>query len=142
MLSHCVEGNIEKSYQILKSLWDKGYSPHDIITNIFRVCRNHPMAEYIKLEYIKVTPAIIDNPLCTFLYRRNVYSCMLETKYRISMSYMYVQFHNYESQGLVKHECVHVHTSVCVCVYMIPMLWYLSCIKATLFVYRRLVTPT
>ena len=73
MLSHCVEGNIEKSYQILKSLWDKGYSPHDIITNIFRVCRNHPMAEYIKLEYIKVTPAMIDIPLCTFLYKKNTY---------------------------------------------------------------------
>jgi replication factor C subunit 2/4 len=54
MLSHCVDGNIEKAYQILKSLWDKGYSPHDIITNIFRVCRNHQMAEYLKLEYIKV----------------------------------------------------------------------------------------
>ena len=54
MLSHCVSGDIDKAYQILKSLWDKGYSPHDIITNIFRVCKNHPMAEYIKLEYIKV----------------------------------------------------------------------------------------
>ena len=54
MLNHCVKGDIEKAYQILKSLWDKGYSPHDIITNIFRVCKNHQMAEYLKLEYIKV----------------------------------------------------------------------------------------
>ena len=59
MLSHCVEGDIEKAYQILKSLWDRGYSPHDIITNIFRVCKNHPMAEYLKLEYIKVNGCMV-----------------------------------------------------------------------------------
>ena len=54
MLSHCVSTDIDRAYQILKSLWDKGYSPHDIITNIFRVCKNYQMAEYLKLEYIKV----------------------------------------------------------------------------------------
>ena len=54
MLSHCVSTDIDRAYQILKSLWDKGYSPHDIITNVFRVCKNHQMAEYIKLEFIKV----------------------------------------------------------------------------------------
>lgn len=55
MLTLCVEGQLDKSYHILKSLWDKGYSAHDIITNIFRVCKNHQMAEYLKLEYIKVS---------------------------------------------------------------------------------------
>jgi len=54
MLGHCVESRIDEAYQILKSLWDKGYSPHDIITNIFRVCKNHQMPEYLKLEFIKV----------------------------------------------------------------------------------------
>ena len=54
MLTHCVSADIDKAYQILKSLWDKGYSPHDIITNIFRVCKNHQIAEYLKLEFIKV----------------------------------------------------------------------------------------
>jgi len=53
MLGHCVESRIDEAYQILKSLWDKGYSPHDIITNIFRVCKNHQMPEYLKLEFIK-----------------------------------------------------------------------------------------
>ena len=55
MISHCVESQIDKAYLILKILWDKGYSPHDIITNIFRVCKSHPMAEYTKLEFIKVS---------------------------------------------------------------------------------------
>jgi len=54
MLGHCVESRIDKAYQIPKSLWDKGYPPHDIITNIFRVCKNHQMPEYLKLEFIKV----------------------------------------------------------------------------------------
>ena len=55
MLGHCVESRIDEAYQVLKSLWDKGYSPHDIITNIFRVCKNHQMPEYLKLEFIKVS---------------------------------------------------------------------------------------
>lgn len=54
MLGHCTETRLDEAYQILKSLWDKGYSSHDIITNIFRVCKNHQMPEFLKLEYIKV----------------------------------------------------------------------------------------
>jgi replication factor C subunit 2/4 len=53
MLNHCVSTDINNAYLVLKSLWDKGYSPHDIITNIFRVCKTHQMAEYLKLEFIK-----------------------------------------------------------------------------------------
>ena len=55
MLTHCTNKNIDEAYRILKTLWDKGYSAHDIITNIFRVCKTHPMTEYLKLEYIKVS---------------------------------------------------------------------------------------
>ena len=59
MLTHCVNTDVQKAYLILKSLWDKGYSPHDIITNIFRVCKNHPMPEYLKLEFIKVPSLLL-----------------------------------------------------------------------------------
>lgn len=39
----------------MQELWDMGYAPVDIITVVFRVARNfEPMAEYVKLEYIKV----------------------------------------------------------------------------------------
>lgn len=40
--------------QILAHLWHLGYSPEDIIGNIFRVCKTFQMAEYLKLEFIKV----------------------------------------------------------------------------------------
>uniref|UniRef100_A0A4X1UW52 Replication factor C subunit 2 n=1 Tax=Sus scrofa TaxID=9823 RepID=A0A4X1UW52_PIG len=38
---------------ILAHLWHLGYSPEDIIGNIFRVCKTFQMAEYLKLEFIK-----------------------------------------------------------------------------------------
>nr|ACO15133.1 Replication factor C subunit 2 [Caligus clemensi] len=53
MLSHCAEGKMEEAYKVLSHLWKMGYSPEDIITNVFRVCKTHPMAEYLKLEFIK-----------------------------------------------------------------------------------------
>lgn len=31
-----------------------GYSPHDIITTVFRVVRNADLPEFLKLEYLKV----------------------------------------------------------------------------------------
>ena len=39
---------------MLSHLWFMGYAPEDIIANIFRVCKNYQMAEYLKLEFIKV----------------------------------------------------------------------------------------
>jgi len=53
MLQHCVNANIDEAYKIMSHLWKLGYSAVDIITNIFRVCKNIEMAEYLKLEYIK-----------------------------------------------------------------------------------------
>lgn len=44
--------------QILAHLWHLGYSPEDIIGNIFRVCKTFQMAEYLKLEFIKVSESI------------------------------------------------------------------------------------
>lgn len=54
MLGHCEKGNVDEAYKVLEHLWTLGYSPEDIIGNIFRVCKTHPMAEYLKLEFIKV----------------------------------------------------------------------------------------
>lgn len=53
MLQHCVNGNVEEAYKIMAHLWKLGYSPEDIITIVFRVCKNHSMPEFIKLEFIK-----------------------------------------------------------------------------------------
>ncbi|KAM3617171.1 uncharacterized protein V6R79_003142 [Siganus canaliculatus] len=53
MLGHCVDGNIDEAYKVVEQLWALGYSPEDIIGNIFRVCKTFQMAEYLKLEFIK-----------------------------------------------------------------------------------------
>merc|ERR1712034_155998 len=54
MLEHCLSGDIEEAYKVMAHLWRMGYSAIDIITNIFRVCKNEEMpAEYVKLEFIK-----------------------------------------------------------------------------------------
>ncbi|MGH0179100.1 UNVERIFIED_CONTAM: hypothetical protein FKN15_000755 [Acipenser sinensis] len=42
-----------KGKKILAHLWKLGYSPEDIIGNIFRVCKTFQMPEYLKLEFIK-----------------------------------------------------------------------------------------
>lgn len=47
------DGNFDKSYEILSNLYHLGYSPEDIISNVFRVCKTHPLPESLKLEYIK-----------------------------------------------------------------------------------------
>ncbi|XP_068454198.1 replication factor C subunit 2 [Clinocottus analis] len=53
MLGHCVDGDIERAYAVVERLWALGYSPEDIIGNIFRVCKTYQMAEYLKLDFIK-----------------------------------------------------------------------------------------
>lgn len=53
MLIHCSQSNMDQAYQIMNQLWKLGYSPEDIITNVFRVCKTLDLAEYIKLEFIK-----------------------------------------------------------------------------------------
>ena len=53
MLDHATKADIDQAYKILAHLWELGYSPEDIITNVFRVCKSHSMAEFLKLEFIK-----------------------------------------------------------------------------------------
>ncbi|KAI8782918.1 replication factor C subunit 2-like [Biomphalaria glabrata] len=53
MLQHCVLGHLDDAYKVMAHLWRLGYSAEDIITIVFRVCKNHSMPEYLKLEFIK-----------------------------------------------------------------------------------------
>ncbi|GCC18545.1 replication factor C subunit 2 [Chiloscyllium punctatum] len=53
MIQHCVSANIDEAYKVVAHLWKLGYSPEDIIGNIFRVCKTFQMQEYLKLEFIK-----------------------------------------------------------------------------------------
>lgn len=61
MLTHCTKGDLDQAYKVMSHLWRLGYSPEDIITNIFRVCKTHSMAEYLKLEFIKEIGKVVRN---------------------------------------------------------------------------------
>ena len=37
-----------------QSLWDSGYSATDIVATFFRMCKVFEMAEYLKLEFMRV----------------------------------------------------------------------------------------
>jgi replication factor C subunit 2/4 len=54
MLQHCVNGHIDEAYKTMAHLWRLGYSPEDIITIVFRVCKNHSMPEKVHHTPIKV----------------------------------------------------------------------------------------
>ncbi|CAB4021073.1 replication factor C subunit 2 [Paramuricea clavata] len=53
MIGHCTQGKIDDAYKIMQHLWQMGYSPEDIITSVFRVCKVETMPEFLKLEFIK-----------------------------------------------------------------------------------------
>lgn len=38
----------------MEHLWKMGYSAEDLISNIFRVCKNLPIEETLKLHFVKV----------------------------------------------------------------------------------------
>ncbi|KER26777.1 hypothetical protein T265_13940 [Opisthorchis viverrini] len=53
LLDHCVKSDFTEAHKILRHLWTLGYSAEDIMSILFRVLKNHPMEEYIKLEFLK-----------------------------------------------------------------------------------------
>lgn len=53
IIDHCLDMKFEKAYEILTRLWNLGYSPEDIIVNMFRVTKSHEMSEYHKIEFVK-----------------------------------------------------------------------------------------
>lgn len=53
MITKCIDGKYDDAYKTISDLWKMGYSPEDIITNIFKVVKAFEMPEYLKLEFIK-----------------------------------------------------------------------------------------
>ncbi|KAL1959966.1 hypothetical protein VTO42DRAFT_634 [Malbranchea cinnamomea] len=54
MIKACWEGKVDAALETLNELWDLGYSPHDIISTMFRVTKTIPtLSEHSKLEFIK-----------------------------------------------------------------------------------------
>lgn len=62
MVRHVIEGKFDDACSGLKHLYDMGYSPTDIITTFFRIIKNYDMAEYLKLEFMKVSVQIQSVP--------------------------------------------------------------------------------
>lgn len=54
MVRNVLEGKYDDACSGLKQLYDLGYSPTDIITTLFRIIKSYDMAEYLKLEFMKV----------------------------------------------------------------------------------------
>lgn len=62
ILMDCTKGDIATAMGGLEELVVAGYSPVDIVTTLFRVTKNHEsMAEYTKLEFIKVRARCISS---------------------------------------------------------------------------------
>jgi replication factor C subunit 2/4 len=61
-VKNVLDGKFDEACSGLKQLYDLGYSPTDIITTLFRVVKNYDMAEYLKLEFLKVNPVLL--PMC------------------------------------------------------------------------------
>ncbi|KAL3619319.1 Subunit of heteropentameric Replication factor C (RF-C) [Castilleja foliolosa] len=55
MVRQVIEGKFDDACAGLKSLYDMGYSPTDIITTLFRIIKNYDMPEFLKLEFMKET---------------------------------------------------------------------------------------
>ncbi|CAH8462856.1 unnamed protein product [Schistosoma rodhaini] len=70
LIDHCSKGELSAAHKILRHLWTLGYSAEDIITITFRVIKNNPMEEYLKLGFIKevgLTHLRISEGLGTYL---------------------------------------------------------------------------
>jgi replication factor C subunit 2/4 len=56
MLRSCREGDLDSAARGLRSLWQKGFSPSDIVGTLFRVARNADaslLGEFLKLEFLR-----------------------------------------------------------------------------------------
>jgi len=85
LVAKVLEGDIEESHKLLRSLWNDGYSAADIITTLYKVVKNFDTEEYIKLEFIKdigFTHMKIVNGLNTLLQLSGLLArlCLLKTK--------------------------------------------------------------
>ncbi|KAG5323851.1 RFC2 factor, partial [Acromyrmex heyeri] len=53
MLDDCIKGDVSKACSVMDHFWKMGYSAEDIVSNVFKVCKNHTMDERLKLKFVK-----------------------------------------------------------------------------------------
>lgn len=68
MIGNVLEGKFDDACAKLKQLYDLGYSPTDIITTLYRIIKNYDMAEYLKLEFLKVWHEQVPFNVCCLLF--------------------------------------------------------------------------
>ncbi|VDL81339.1 unnamed protein product [Nippostrongylus brasiliensis] len=54
MLTLCAEQKIKDAAQIIHDFYRMGYSPEDIISNMFRVSKTVPLPEFTRMEFMKL----------------------------------------------------------------------------------------
>ena len=60
MIRSCVNGDIDEAMTKLEELWVQGYAAVDVVATLFRVTKSmDSLAEYVKLEFIKVSPVAL-----------------------------------------------------------------------------------
>ena len=54
MLKACVEGRVDDALDLLRDLWDKGYSCHDVVSTMFKVAKTMPgVSEGLRLDIVR-----------------------------------------------------------------------------------------
>uniref|UniRef100_A0A158PBB4 Replication factor C subunit 2 n=1 Tax=Angiostrongylus cantonensis TaxID=6313 RepID=A0A158PBB4_ANGCA len=53
MLTLCAEQNFRDAAAIIHDFYRMGYSPEDIVSNMFRVSKTVPIPEYVRMEFMK-----------------------------------------------------------------------------------------
>lgn len=96
IVRNVLEGKFDDSCAGLKQLYDLGYSPTDIITTLFRIIKNYDMAEYLKLEFMKVCTGLRPNFLVVFFF--------IFTLLPISFSSMYLAREPSAGNWICTHE--------------------------------------
>lgn len=73
MLIHCKDNQFKAAFEILKELYDKGYSSEDIVVNTFRMSRNAPvedLPESVKVLFLReigLTHMLVSQGVQSFL---------------------------------------------------------------------------
>jgi hypothetical protein len=84
MIKNVLDGKYDEACSGMKQLYDLGYSPTDIITTLFRVVKNYDMAEYLKLEMLKVTSQLcimVGALYCSNLHIGGLFVCVCVRAY-------------------------------------------------------------
>ncbi|KJH47868.1 putative replication factor C small subunit [Dictyocaulus viviparus] len=53
MLTQCAEQNFKDAVAVIHDFYRMGYSPEDIVSNMFRVSKTVPLPEYVRMEFMK-----------------------------------------------------------------------------------------